>query len=49
VTASTTDSFDLGRPGNGNKGDLVTVELTAFDGALSGSTATADVTIGRGR
>jgi hypothetical protein len=49
VTASTTDSFDLGRPGNGNKGDLVTVELTAFDGALSSSTATADVTIGRGR
>jgi YVTN family beta-propeller protein len=49
VTAATTDSFDLGRPGNGNKGDVVTVELTASDGALTSAIATVSATIGRGR
>jgi len=51
TTAATSDSFDLGQPGNGNKGDVVTVELTPSDGTLSGATATASATIvaGRGR
>ena len=49
ITAATTDSFDLGRPGNGNKGDVVTVELAASDGTLTSATATASATIGRGR
>lgn len=48
VTAATSDSFDLGQPGNGNKGDQVTVELTASDGTLSSLTATASVTVARG-
>jgi len=49
VTTALTDSFDLGRPGNGNKGDVVTVELTASDGALTSATGTASTTIARGR
>jgi len=49
VTASLTDSFDLGRPGNGNKGDVVAVELTATDGTLTAAVVTASATIGRGR
>ena len=50
-TTATSDSFDLGQPGNGNKGDVVTVELTPSDGTLSGLAATASATIvaGRGR
>jgi YVTN family beta-propeller protein len=49
VTVATTDTFDLGRPGNGNKGDVVTVELAASDGTLTSAPATASATIGRGR
>jgi YVTN family beta-propeller protein len=48
ATAATTDTFDLGRPGNGNKGDVVTVELTVSDAMLSSGTASASVTVGRG-
>ena len=49
VTTASTDSFDLGRPGNGNKGDLVSVELVASDGTLRSGPATASVTVARGR
>lgn len=49
VTTASSDSFDLGRPGNGNKGDVVTVELAASDGTLTSAPATASATIGRGR
>lgn len=51
VSSATTDSFDLGAPGNGNKGDVVTVEVTPSDGTLSGTTAVSSATIvtGRGR
>ena len=51
LTAATSDSFDLGQPGNGNRGDVVTIELTPGDGTLSGLAATASATIvaGRGR
>ena len=48
TTSSTTDTFDLGRPGSGNKGDVVSVELTVSDGTLSSGTATASATVGRG-
>ena len=48
TTTATTDTFDVGRPGAGNKGDVVTVELTASDGTLAGGTASASVTVGRG-
>ena len=48
VTAASTDSFDLGRPGNGNKGDLVTVELVASDGTLRSVPASASATVARG-
>ena len=48
VTTATTDSFDLGQPGNGNKDDQVTVELCASDGTLSSGTATARATVARG-
>ena len=47
VTAATSDSFDLGKPGNGNKGDVVTVDVTASDGSLTATaSATATVTAG---
>ena len=49
ITAASTDTFDLGRPGNGNKGDLVTVELVASDGTLRSAPATASATVMRGR
>jgi len=48
VTGATSDSFDLGKPGNGNKDDLVTVELAASDGTLTAALASASATIGRG-
>ena len=36
---ATSDSFDLRRPGYGNNGDVITVEVTAYDGDLT-TTAT---------
>jgi hypothetical protein len=50
VTTASSDSFDLGKPGNGNKGDAVTVDVTVSDGTL-GATASAGATVvaGRGR
>jgi hypothetical protein len=44
VTTASSDSFDLGRPGNGNKGDVVTVDVTSSDGTL-GTAASASATI----
>ena len=48
VTSATSDSFDLGQPHDGNKGDVVTVDLTVSDGTLD-ATATASATIAAGR
>lgn len=48
VTGATSDSLDLGQPGNGNKGDVVEVELTASDGMLSSGLSSATVTVARG-
>ncbi len=48
TTAATSDSFDLRKPGNGIRGDLVTVDVTASDGTLS-ATAGASATIVDGR
>jgi len=48
VTSALTDAFDLGQPGNGNKGDLLTVELVASDGTLRSGTASASATVVRG-
>ena len=47
ATTARSDSFDLGRPGNGNKGDLVSVAVTASDGTL-GAVASASTTIAGG-
>ena len=43
VTAATTDTFDLGRPGNGNKDDVITVEVTASDGSLTGTASASGI------
>jgi len=48
VTAASTDNFDLGQPGNGNKGDVVTVDLVASDGTLRSGTTSASATVARG-
>lgn len=47
VTSATSDGFDLGKPGNGNKDDVITVDVTASDGSL-GATATATATVTAG-
>jgi YVTN family beta-propeller protein len=48
TTNAMSDTFDLGRPGYGNKGDLVTVQLTVSDATLASGTASASVTVSRG-
>src|SRR5207237_175169 len=48
VTSASTDSFDLGKPGNGNKGDTVTIDVTVSDGTF-GATANASATVVGGR
>src|SRR6185437_1991351 len=43
-TSSNTDSLDLslgGTPGNGNAGDLITVQVTANDGTVNGIAVTS--------
>jgi DNA-binding beta-propeller fold protein YncE len=45
TTAATTDRFDLKLKGNGDKGDLLTVRVTAFDGAATSIAATASATV----
>ena len=47
ATTARTDRFDLGRPGNGNKGDAVSAEVTVSDGSLSAA-ASASTTIAGG-
>jgi len=48
IASASTDTFDLGQPGNGNKGDLVSVELVASDGTLRSGPSTRSTTIVRG-
>ncbi|MFL6005040.1 MAG: LamG-like jellyroll fold domain-containing protein [Gaiellaceae bacterium] len=40
-----TDTFSLGVAGNGDKGDLVSVEVTPNDGVVDGTTAAAQATV----
>jgi YVTN family beta-propeller protein len=49
TTSSTTDTFDLKRPGNGNPGDTVTVQVTPSDGQLSGAPASDSATVRGGK
>ena len=44
-SASLTDTFDLSLAGNGDAGDVVSVEVTPSDGTASGSLASAQVTV----
>ena len=43
-TTALTDTLDLSQPGHGSRGDLITVEVTPFDGTDAGATATASAT-----
>ena len=42
---STTDAFDLALSGNGDRGDVVTVEVVASDGQLASAAASARATV----
>ncbi|MCE5269138.1 MAG: lectin like domain-containing protein [Planctomycetaceae bacterium] len=44
-TTATTDSFDLGVAGNGDRSDVVTVQVTPSDGVLTGTTVSAAATV----
>jgi hypothetical protein len=44
-TAARSDSLDLAVPGNGNAGDVISVDVTPNDGKVNGSTATSSVTV----
>ena len=44
-SSSLTDTFDLSLAGNGDAGDVVSVEVTPSDGTASGSLASAQVTV----
>ncbi|HZS46659.1 MAG TPA: choice-of-anchor Q domain-containing protein [Blastocatellia bacterium] len=45
TNADLTDSLDLSGAGNGDKGDLITVEVTPNDGLINGAIATASATV----
>ena len=45
ASASLTDTLDLSLAGNGDKGDVITVEVTPNDGLFNGSTASDNVTV----
>ena len=45
TTTSTTDRYDLSVKGNGDKGDVVTVTVTATDGSLTSPSASVSATI----
>ena len=45
VAGATGASFDLSKPGHGDRGDVVRVEVTAGDGAHQSGAATAEATI----
>src|SRR5262249_494662 len=42
---ATTDTFDLSQPGNGDKGQVITVDVTPSDGTASGAVKTATTTV----
>jgi hypothetical protein len=44
-TSSATDTLDLSLAGNGDHGDVITVEVTPNDGLVSGATATDSETV----
>jgi cyclophilin family peptidyl-prolyl cis-trans isomerase/uncharacterized lipoprotein YehR (DUF1307 family) len=46
ATSSTTDSFDLSVAGNGDTGELVSVEVTPSDGTDSGAMVSTSLTVG---
>ncbi len=46
ATASTTDTLDLSAAGNGDDGDVVTVEVTPNDGTADGAVASTSLTVG---
>ena len=45
TTTATTDRYDVSLKGNGKKGDVVTVTVTASDGTLTSPAATLSATI----
>lgn len=45
TTTASTDRYDLSVRGNGDKGDVVTVTVTATDGSLTSPSATANATV----
>lgn len=45
LTTALTDAFDLSIPGNGDAGDMVSVEVTPNDGTVDGQAAGASVTV----
>jgi DNA-binding beta-propeller fold protein YncE len=45
TTVATTDGFNLKVKGNGDRGDVVTVSVTASDGAATSTAATASATV----
>lgn len=44
-TSATSDAFDLSQPGNGDRGDTVSVQVVASDGQLPSVPASASVTV----
>ncbi|MFO0880048.1 MAG: peptidylprolyl isomerase [Gemmataceae bacterium] len=44
-TSALTDTLDLSQVGNGNRGDVITVEVVGNDGSLNSTTATATKTV----
>ncbi len=45
ISGETGSALDLSKAGNGDKGDKISVVVTASDGSLAGSSATATVTV----
>jgi hypothetical protein len=45
TTTATTDRYDLSVKGNGDKGDVVTVTVTATDGSLTSPPARVSATV----
>src|SRR5262249_35702741 len=45
-TTALTDSLNLSIAGNGNRGDVITVEVTPNDGTVDGDKVTASATVG---
>ena len=44
-STSLTDTLDLGQPGNGDKGQVVSVEVTPNDGTVNGTLVSASATV----